>query len=57
MSRSRSFWLALTIPALACCAIAVAAGPGSWIGWAAYLAEGPAAAAAVVLNARRAPTA
>ena len=45
----RAFWAGLAIPAVACAAVALIAGPESWLGWAAVLAEAPAAAAGVAL--------
>lgn len=64
MSR-RAFLLSLILPAVTCCAIALLAGPTSALGWAATIAEAPAAAAGVILTrvahdraaARRQPTA
>lgn len=55
--RRRAFLAAITTPAAVCAAVAVAAGPDSWLGWAAYLAEAPAAGIAGWIALRRMPTA
>lgn len=57
----RMFWIGLIVPAIACTVAALLIGPDSWLGWAAVIAVGPAAAAGVavafmVQDRRKEPT-
>lgn len=45
----RTFWIGLTVPAIACATTALIVGPGSLLGWLAVLAVAPAAAAGVAV--------
>lgn len=45
----RMLWIGLTVPAVACTAVALIVSLDSWLGWLAVLAVTPAAAAGVAL--------